>query len=86
MERALAAAGRLGARACVIRARPPALARDAPGVALMTTAGAAVHRVPQSLPVHARGRRAAVGSENLLRLRYEAPACAARRHGAAELA
>jgi phosphatidylserine/phosphatidylglycerophosphate/cardiolipin synthase-like enzyme len=71
MEHALAAAARGGVRVRVILPAPSGTDRDAPGVALITAAGAQVHRLPQSyLYVHAKamvvdGRRAFVGSENL---------------------
>jgi phosphatidylserine/phosphatidylglycerophosphate/cardiolipin synthase-like enzyme len=71
MERALAAAARRGVRVRVILPAPSGQDHDAPGIALITTAGAQVHRLSQSyLYVHAKvivvdGRRAFVGSENL---------------------
>src|SRR2546423_13222713 len=71
MERALAAAARRGVPVRVILPAPSGRDHDAPGVALITAAGAQVHRLPQShLYVHAKaivvdGRRALVGSENL---------------------
>jgi cardiolipin synthase len=71
MERALAAAARRGVRVRVILPAPSGADHDAPGVALVSAAGAVVHRLPQSyLYIHAKaiiadGRRAFVGSENL---------------------
>jgi phosphatidylserine/phosphatidylglycerophosphate/cardiolipin synthase-like enzyme len=55
----------------VILPAPSGQDHDAPGIAIITTAGAQVHRLSQSyLYVHAKvivvdGRRAFVGSENL---------------------
>ena len=71
MERALAAAARRGVRVRMILPAPSGRDHDALGVALITAAGAQVHRLPQShLYVHAKAiivdvRRAFVGSENL---------------------
>lgn len=71
MEQALAAAARRGVRVRVILPAPSGRDGDAPGIAVITAAGARVHRLPQSyLYIHAKaivadGRRAFVGSQNL---------------------
>lgn len=71
MEQVLAAAARRGVHVRLLLPAPSGIDRDAPGVALITAAGAQVRRVPQSaLYIHAKviivdGRRAFVGSQNL---------------------
>jgi phosphatidylserine/phosphatidylglycerophosphate/cardiolipin synthase-like enzyme len=71
MEQALASAARRGVRVRVILPAPTGPDGDARGIAVITAAGAQVHRLPRSYRyVHAKaivadGRRAFVGSENL---------------------
>lgn len=73
MEGVLAAAARRSVRVRLLLPAPSGSDRDAPGVALITAAGAQVRRVPQSsLYIHAKaivvdGRRAFVGSQNFSR-------------------